>query len=91
LNTITRPVYNDRVEFRIISGGELLMDGKNIQSGKASGVSTGPFEIRSLPARGFQTVGGREHEMLVAEGHYRCPDCRRADLNEKHVTTTRMR
>lgn len=33
----------------------------------------------------FQVVGWREHEILVAEGHYRCPDCRRADALEMNI------
>jgi len=33
-------------------------------------------------SQAFQVVGWREHEILVAEGHYRCPDCRRADALE---------
>jgi hypothetical protein len=35
-----------------------------------------------VPSQGFQMVGSREHEILVAEGHYRCPYCRRADVQE---------
>ena len=31
---------------------------------------------------GFQMVGWREHEILVAKGHYRCPHCRRTDMAE---------
>ena len=33
-------------------------------------------------SQAFQVIGWREHEVLVAEGHYRCPDCRRADALE---------
>jgi hypothetical protein len=63
------------------------MDGKHIQLSRSSDGVKGPFEIRSLPARG----GGCEHEVLVAEGHYRCPHCRRAGIGEKHATARRMR
>lgn len=33
-------------------------------------------------AQRFCMVGWREHQVLVAEGHYRCPVCRRADTME---------
>ncbi len=36
-------------------------------------------------SQAFQVVGWREHEILVAEGHYRCPDCRRADALEMSI------
>ncbi len=42
-----------------------------------------PDRIRS---QGLRIVGRREYETLIAEGHYRCPHCRRADLNEISVT-----
>jgi hypothetical protein len=34
------------------------------------------------PSRGYHMVGWREHQTLVAEGHYRCPDCCRVDAME---------
>jgi len=34
-----------------------------------------------LPER-FSVVGWREHQVLVDEGHYRCPLCRRVDTME---------
>jgi hypothetical protein len=37
------------------------------------------------PSQAFQLVGWREHEILIAEGHYRCPNCRRADALEMNV------
>lgn len=41
--------------------------------------------------RGFHMVGWREHQVLIAEGHYRCPDCRRADTMETNAGHTRRR
>jgi len=41
---------------------------------------TFPYDLAL--SEGFRMVGWREHEMLVAEGHYRCPHCRRADVAE---------
>lgn len=40
------------------------------------------FPIDHMRPYGFQMVGGREHSTLVAEGHYRCPHCRRVDTEE---------
>jgi hypothetical protein len=37
---------------------------------------------RPILYQGFYMVGRREHETLIAEGHYRCPHCRRADTLE---------
>lgn len=48
-------------------------------------------ETRSIVVWGLETAGGREHETLVAEGHYRCSRCRRADINEMNVGGRRMR
>jgi hypothetical protein len=36
----------------------------------------------SVQLHGFYMVGRREHEDLIAGGHYRCPHCRRADMLE---------
>ncbi|MGE5297137.1 MAG: hypothetical protein ACM3VT_20120 [Solirubrobacterales bacterium] len=33
-------------------------------------------------SHGFYMVDSQEHELLLAEGHYRCPHCRRADAAE---------
>jgi len=33
-------------------------------------------------SHGLRMVGSHEHEMLIAQGHYRCPHCRRADVME---------
>lgn len=32
--------------------------------------------------QGFYAVGWQEHQVLVVEGHYRCPVCRRVDTME---------
>ncbi len=51
----------------------------------------GISETRSTVVWGLETAGGREHELLVAEGHYRCPRCRRADIDEMNAGGRRMR
>jgi len=66
------------------------MDGKKVQFNGPCGGQKGPSEIRSVPARGPH-AGAREYELLVAEGHYRCPHCRRADLDEMNGAARRMR
>jgi hypothetical protein len=40
--------------------------------------------------QGFHVVGWREHQLLVAEGHYRCPHCCRADTLETNAADTRQ-
>lgn len=40
-----------------------------------------PQQDYVLP-RQFRMMGSHEHDMLVAQGHYRCPHCRRADTME---------
>jgi hypothetical protein len=67
------------------------MDGRQVYP-KALGRS--PQE--TLPgahvlSHGFRMVDPREHDMLVAEGHYRCPHCRRADALETSDTSTSRR
>jgi hypothetical protein len=32
----------------------------------------------------IRMVGWHEHELVLAEGHYRCPDCRRMDMMEMY-------
>ena len=91
LDTLTRRVYDNRFEFQDGLGEEFHMDGKKAQLSGCGGGQRGLGEIRSIPSRGRQTAGTREYEMLLAEGHYRCPHCRPAGSDEKNVTTTRMR
>ena len=66
------------------------MDGQKVQFSHTGGGQKVPIEIRS-GAQGPRMTGGHGYEMLVAEGHYRCPHCRPADLQEKNTTATRMR
>ena len=42
-----------------------------------------PFD--NILPQGFHMVGWREHQVLIAEGHYRCPDCCRADTMEMNT------
>ena len=71
----------------MVVGGELYMDVKKVQLSRSCGGQRGPCEIRSIPSR----EGACDNEMLLAEGHYRCPHCRRASAAGKNATLTRMR
>jgi len=35
---------------------------------------------------GFDAAGSRAYRALLAQGHYRCPHCRRADIDEINHT-----
>jgi len=38
--------------------------------------------VKSIVYGGFDTAGSRLYGRLLSEGHYRCPHCRRADIDE---------
>ncbi len=40
--------------------------------------------------RHLHVVGWREHDLLIAAGHYRCPDCCRADATEAVAHAPRL-
>lgn len=44
----------------------------------------------SLPQR-LHMVGWREHQALIAEGRYRCPECCRPDITEVNATIASLR
>lgn len=67
------------------------MDGSKVQLKRTGGGAKGPFEIRSIAAHGTRTAGRQDSDMLVAEGHYRCPHCRRAGVEDGCATAKRMR
>jgi len=52
--------------------------------------SAGPGNQHEVTPDGYilsqhiRMVGWREHEVLLAEGHYRCPHCRRTDMTEMY-------
>jgi hypothetical protein len=67
------------------------MDERQMQVDRG-GSSRRPYtEFSAAGSRGWETAAGREYEMLVAEGHYRCSHCRRADLDEMPSGSHRMR
>lgn len=37
-----------------------------------------------IVSQSIRMVGWREQELLLAEGHYRCPHCRRTDMMEMY-------
>jgi len=42
-------------------------------------------------SQGLRMVGWREHQVLLTEGHYRCPRCCRADTLETNAAHTPQR
>ncbi|OHB67429.1 MAG: hypothetical protein A2Y76_03885 [Planctomycetes bacterium RBG_13_60_9] len=80
MNPPARPAYNS-LRLRMALGEELIMDGRQTQIDRHRS-RQGYGEYHAASSRVLQTVGLREHEILMAEGHYRCPHCRRADVNE---------
>jgi hypothetical protein len=61
----------------------------NPQSHQRRQGEASPLDHVSL--QGFHMVGWREHQLLVAEGHYRCRDCCRADTLETNAAHTGRR
>jgi len=47
--------------------------------------------LNHVSFQGFHMVGWREHQVLIAEGHYRCPHCCRADTLETNAAHTPQR
>ncbi len=62
---------------------------ENPQSQQRHPREASPLDYVSL--QGFHMVGWREHQVLIAEGHYRCPHCCRADTLETNAPHTRQR
>ena len=58
------------------------MDERQVYIEAAASRQRETFPTDQVLPQGFRMVGWREHEILVAEGHYRCPHCRRADAAE---------
>jgi len=67
------------------------MDERSVQTEKRRGRPRGFGEVHIVASWGIETAGGREHEVLMAEGHYRCSCCRRADIDEMSPGPRRMR
>ena len=67
------------------------MDERPTQFERRSGSQRGLGEFHQGISWGLEMAGTHEHEMLLAQGHFRCPHCRRADIDEMNVTARRMR
>jgi len=65
------------------------MDERQMQRKDRS--SQGVVRLHPSPSHGMDASGCHEHEALVAEGYYRCRDCRRADLRDRAGAPARMR
>ena len=67
------------------------MDERQMQVDGRSGSQRGVGEFHSAASWGLEMVGTHEHEVLLAQGHYRCSHCRRADIDEVNAAARRMR
>ena len=48
-------------------------------------------DICHMLSVGLHMTGDRPYRDLIAEGHYRCPHCRRADITETSAQPARPR
>ena len=67
------------------------MDERQLQVERRSGSQRSVGELRPAASWGLELAGTHEHETLLAQGHYRCSHCRRADINEMNAAAFRMR
>ncbi|MEN6577114.1 MAG: hypothetical protein ABFD90_12280 [Phycisphaerales bacterium] len=67
------------------------MDERQIHNEASARHPQGMSPMNRMQPYGFQMAGGREHSVLVVEGHYRCPHCRRLDTAETSDTTLSRR
>jgi hypothetical protein len=68
-----------------------IMDERQLQIERRSSHQGSLAEFRPAASWGLELGGTHEHDLLLAEGHFRCPHCRRADINEMNVAPRRMR
>ena len=67
------------------------MDERPIHIERHSGSPRSLSECYLTASWGLEMARTHEHEMLLAQGHFRCPHCRRADIDEVNVGARRMR
>ncbi len=67
------------------------MDERQLQVERRCGGQRSLGEFHPATSWGLERAGTHEHEMLLAQGHFRCPHCRRADINEMNGAARRMR
>ena len=67
------------------------MDERPIHIERRSGSQRSSSEYPVTASWGLEMVRTHEHEMLLAQGHFRCSHCRRADIDEVNVGARRMR
>ncbi len=67
------------------------MDERHVQLERRSGHQRSLAEFRPALSWRVEAAGSHEHEALLAEGHFRCPHCRRADIDEMNIAARRMR
>ena len=89
LNDLPWPAYNDKTLDGFVE--KRIMDERQVQLERRSGSHRSLSELRPAVFGGLEMAGTHEHEMLLAQGHFRCPHCRRADINEMSPGARRMR
>jgi hypothetical protein len=67
------------------------MDERQVQVERPSSHRRSLDAFRPAVSWGLELGGTHEHDLLLAQGHFRCPHCRRADIEEMNVAPPRMR
>jgi len=67
------------------------MDERQVQVERHGGSQRSLGEFHPATAWGLEMARTHEHEMLLAQGHFRCSHCRRADIDEMNAGARRMR
>ncbi len=67
------------------------MDERQLQVERPSSPQRSLAEFRPAVSWGLELGGTHEHDLLLVQGHFRCPHCRRADIDEMNVAARRMR
>jgi hypothetical protein len=89
LNDLPGSAYNGRALHGLVE--KEIMDERQLQIERRSSHQGSLAEFRPAASWGLELGGTHEHDLLLAEGHFRCPHCRRADINEMNVAPRRMR
>jgi hypothetical protein len=89
LNDLPWPAYNDKILDGFVE--KRIMDERQVQVERRSGSQRDLDEFHSAGSWGLEMARTHEHEMLLAQGHFRCSHCRRADIDEMNVAARRMR
>jgi hypothetical protein len=67
------------------------MDERQLQLERRGSRQRSPGEFHPTSFWELEMARTHEHEMLLDQGHFRCPHCRRADIDEMNGAPRRMR